>query len=308
MIKRRILIAGGSGFLGAALSEYLRERHFDVTILTRKEATAPGMVRWDSSQVGPWYQHLDGAAALINLCGRNMDCRPTRSNRMDIVRSRVQSIVTLANAIRECETPPECWIQASSLAVYGDSSDQVCTEATRPGVGPSVDLCKRWEKEFQMQHLEGVRKVVVRIGVVIGAQSDALQRLARLTQMGLGSRVGSGKQGISWIHQHDWHRVVQWCLDNHLAHGVYNATGPTPVSNAEFMAALRAVLQRSAWLPTPGFMARLGAWLMRTDPALVLTGRRCLPQRLMDLGFTFEFPELTEALQNLFANQSASHR
>lgn len=308
MIKRRILIAGGSGFLGAALSEYLRERHFEVTILTRKEVTAPGMVRWDSTQVGPWYQHLDGAAALINLCGRSMDCSPNRSNRMEIIRSRVQSIVTLADAIRECETPPECWIQASSLAVYGDSSDRVCTEATRSGVGRSVDICKRWEKEFQLQHLEGVRKVVLRIGLVIGSQGGELLRLAHLTRMGLGGRVGTGDQCISWIHQHDWHRVIQWCLDNHLAHGVYNATGPNPVSNAEFMAALRAVLQRRARLPTPSFMVRLGAWLMRTDPALVLTGRRCLPQRLMDLGFAFEFPELNEALQNLFASQPASHR
>lgn len=306
MIKRRIIIAGGSGFLGSALTEYLRARHFEVTILTRKEVTAPGMVRWDGSQVGPWYKNLNGAAALINLCGRSVDCRPSRSNRLEILRSRVQSIVTLADAIRECETPPECWIQASSLAIYGDASDSVCTEATRAGIGQFVDTCKRWEKELQMQYLEGVRKIVLRIGLVLGSQGGALRRLVRLTEMGLGGRVGRGNQSLSWIHQHDWHRIVQWCLDNNLAQGAYNATGPTPVSNDQFMAALRAVLHRSALLPNPSAVVRLAAWLMRTDPALVLTGRQCLPQRLMDLGFAFEFPELTDALKDLLGSDQAS--
>lgn len=300
MLQRRIILAGGSGFLGRRLAEFFEERHFDVISLTRSRSNRPGFVCWQPGAIGPWYKNLDGATALINLTGRSVDCRPTKSNRAEVLRSRVQSVVTLADAIRKCETPPSVWIQASSTAIYGDMRSEPCTEETRAGEGFAADVCRRWEKELQMQRIEGLRKVVLRIGFVLAANGGALNRLARLTEMGLGAAAGSGKQYISWLHHHDFCRMVLWSIENHLASGVYNATGPHPVTNSDFMRALRKTLDKSAFLPLPSPLVRLGALLLRTDPSLALTGRKAIPQRFLDLGFQFEYPDLQPALGEIF--------
>jgi hypothetical protein len=304
MINRRIILAGGSGFLGSCLTNYLRKNHFEVLCLTRSKANAPGFVQWDPPHMGPWYKNLDGAAALINFSGRPVDCRPTKKNRMEILRSRVQSIVTLAEAIRKCENPPLAWIQASSAAIYGDKNENDCTESTHAGEGFAVDVCKRWEKEFQLQRLEQVRKVTLRIGLVLAANGGALQRLARLTEMGLGSPAGNGQQYMSWIHHVDFCRIVQWCVENHLAQGVYNVSAPSPVTNSEFMKQLRTLLGRRVYVPAPGVLVRLASVVLRTDPSLILAGRKCLPQRLIDLGFQFDHPELPETLEEILGKES----
>ncbi|MFN7734104.1 MAG: TIGR01777 family oxidoreductase [Pirellula sp.] len=300
MLQRRIILAGGSGFLGRRLAEFFQERHFDVISLTRSRSNRTGFVHWQPGSVGPWYKNLEGAAALINLTGRSVDCRPTKSNRAEVLRSRVQSVVTLADAIRKCETQPSVWIQASSAAIYGDMHNEACTEETSVGEGFAADVCRRWEKELQLQRIEGLRKVVLRIGFVLAANGGALNRLARLTEMGLGGAAGNGKQYISWLHHQDFCRMVLWCIENHLASGVYNATGPHPVTNSEFMRVLRKTLNKSAFLPMPSPVVRLGALLLRTDPSLALTGRKALPQRLLDLGFQFEYPELQPAMGEIF--------
>lgn len=305
MLQRRIILAGGSGFLGRRLAEFFEERHFDVISLTRSRTNRPGFVYWQPGSVGPWYKNLEGAAALINLTGRSVDCRPTKSNRAEVLRSRVQSVVTLAKAIRACETPPSVWIQASSTAIYGDRRGETCTEETCAGEGFAADICRRWEKELQMQYIEGLRKVILRIGFVLAANGGALHRLARLTQMGLGGAAGSGRQVISWLHHEDFCRMVLWCIENHLASGVYNATGPHPATNSEFMRALRKTLNKSAFFPMPSPIVRLGALLLRTDPSLALTGRKAIPQRFLDLGFRFEYEELQPALNQIFGKSSA---
>jgi uncharacterized protein (TIGR01777 family) len=299
MMKGRLILAGGSGFLGQSLSGHLTTLGYELIVLTRSSETRPGYVHWDGATVGEWARHLDGAYAIINLTGRSVDCRYTPANRRDIIESRVNSVRVLGDAVRRCITPPAVWIQATSLAIYGDAGDAVCHDDALHGSGFSVDVCEQWEDELKNQELPNTRTAVLRIGFALAANGGALGRLSALTRLGLGGTVGSGRQYISWLHIGDLNRIFQWCLETDRACGVYNATSPMPVTNAVFMAALRGALNRPWSPPAPSIAVRIGAYWMGTDASLALTGRRCLPTRLLDAGFSFKYTDLDECLREL---------
>lgn len=299
----RVILAGGSGFLGQSLATHLNAIGYDTVVLTRSSRSRPGYNHWDGATLGKWAQHLDGASAIINLTGRSVDCRYTNANRREIIESRVNSVRALVDAVRQCAAPPAVWIQAASLAIYGDAGDAICHDDAPHGSGFSVDVCERWEDELKNQELPNTRTAVLRIGFALAANGGALGRLAGLTRWGLGGTVGSGRQYISWLHIDDLNRMFQWCLENHAACGVYNATSPTPVTNATFMAALRRAINRPWSPPAPSFAVRIGAYLMGTDASLALTGRRCAPTRLLDAGFAFIYTDLDECLREVFAAQ-----
>ena len=302
-MKPRVVLAGGSGFLGQALAKALIGKGYEIVILSRGAHRDSGTVRqlhWDGSKLDSWWQSIDGAKAIVNLTGRSVNCRHTPENRREIMESRVNSVRVLGEAVARCSEPPEVWIQASSLAIYGDPGDRWCDEDAPQAEGFSEEVCKRWEGAFEKVEAPGMRKVVMRIGIVLDADQGALPVLARLTRLFLGGRVGHGRQYVSWIHVADLTRMFVEAIERPEFAGVFNVTGPNPVTNAELMRELRRVLHRPWSPPVPAWATHIGAFLMRTEPSLALTGRRCRPKRFLESGFHFEFPELRGALDDLY--------
>jgi uncharacterized protein len=290
--------------LGRRIAADLTTRGDEIVILTR--STRPQcpyrQVLWDGVTVGSWADELAGAA-VVNLAGELVDRRPTAANVELLTRSRVQPARALARAASGLDEPPPVWVQASTLAIYGDAGDAVLDESAPPAHGPAqmAGVAQAWEQAAAEQ--PAGRQVILRTGIVLDRDTPALDRLTGLTRWGLGGRVGSGQQWVSWLHIADLLAIVRRSLDDATMRGVVHATSPHPVRNAELMATLRKVLRRPPAPPTPTPLVRLGAVLLRTDPALALTGRRCVPSRLLDAGFTFTYPRLFPALQNLLANR-----
>lgn len=301
--RGRVVLAGGSGFLGRALAEAFARAGYEPVVLTRRLSRKSSRVRqvvWDGQTFGEWSRELEGAAAVVNLAGRSVDCRHTPKHRREIVESRVHSVEAIGRAIQTCAEPPAVLIQAASLAIYGDAGRRVCAEDAPAGRGFPVEVCKLWESAFNSFELNATRKILLRIGFVLGRDGGALPTLARLTRLYLGGTVGEGRQYISWLHVRDFCRLVLWSVENTNAAGVYNATGPCPVTNAEFMCELRCALKRP-WSPrVPAWLVRLSAFFLRTEAALALEGRRCIPERLIEEHFKFLYTNLESALADLF--------
>ncbi|MEY2494958.1 MAG: uncharacterized protein QOJ45_1450, partial [Verrucomicrobiota bacterium] len=287
-MKRRIILAGGSGFLGRSLGEVLSRGGYEVIVLGRGPSKVSGGRRheqWDGRSLWDWAGHLDGAKAVVNLTGRSVNCRHTPENKREIMDSRVNSVRVLGEAISGCTVPPEVFVQASSLAIYGDPGDLWCDEEAPPAHGFSEEVCKRWEGAFAEVRAPGMRKVVLRIGIALAAHQGALPVLARLTRWFLGGKVSHGRQYISWIHIVDLVRMFVEAIERPDLSGVLNATGPNPVTNAEFMRELRHALHRPWSPPVPAWATQIGARLMGTEASLALTGRRCQPARFLENGF-----------------------
>jgi len=303
MKPRRIILAGGSGFLGRQLAKALADRGDDVVILTRRPGAdySPARgVHWDGRTLGPWVLELEGAHAVINLAGKNVSCRYTPEALREINASRVDSVHVIGDAIRRCANPPAVWVQTGSLAIYGDAGDRVCDDDAPAGQGIPVETCLRWEQAFADSPTPATRRVWLRISFVLGMSGGALRFLEMLTRWFLGGRVGSGRQYISWIHQDDMLRLFLRAVDDPTMTGCYNATGQNPVTNEEFMRELRRVMRRPWSPPTPAWALPIGCFFMRTEPVLALTGRRGVPGRLLAEGFTFRHPILPEALNDIF--------
>ena len=309
MSRGLVVLAGGSGFLGRALAGELTRAGYEVLVLSRRPRAAAGRVweaRWDGRSVGGWARLLEGAEAVVNLSGRSVNCRYTRRNRREIVESRVRSVEALGRAMRACATPPKVFVQVASLAVYGDAGRRLCCEDAPAGRGFSAETCLAWERAFDRLELPATRKVLLRTGLVLGRGGGALGTLAPLARCYLGGTVGDGRQYVSWLHAKDFARLVLWCLARDGAEGVYNATGPAPVTNAEFMCELRCALRRP-WAPRiPAPLVRTASWLMRTEAELALHGRRAIPDRLVEEGFKFMYTNLEAALADLFYRPAAS--
>jgi len=302
-MTKPIILAGGSGFLGRRLARTLTANSVPVVVLSRRPATTDPSgvttVVWNGRDQGPWTACLDGAAAVVNLVGKNVDCRYTPAARAEIDASRVDSVRALDAALLACPRPPPVLVQAASTAFYGDAGERPCAEDAPAGSGIPPDTCLRWEAAIAAMRAP-VRTVVLRISFALATGGGALGRLERLTRWGLGGAIGNGRQYISWIHIEDLERIVLRAIADPTMAGVYNATAPDPRPNAAFMRALRRALGRPWSPPTPTPAVRLGCWLMRTEPVLALTGRRAIPQRLLAEGFAFTHPDLDGALNALY--------
>ncbi len=301
MASKRIILAGGSGFVGQALAGRLLADGYEVIVLSRGvPRNALGtVVSWDGSTLGDWAKSLEDALAVVNLTGKNINCRPTQSNRREIIRSRVASVQAVAEAIRRCRRPPRVFVQTTAVGSYGDSGDKICDESTPPGAGFLGDTCRQWENAFAESPTPGVRRVVLRLGVVLGREGGAFPALVRLARWFLGGAVGRGRQYISWLHLADAVRIYRETIDREDFQGVYVAASPQPATNAQFMRQLRAALHRPWSPPVPAWAVRLGGWLAGINAELALTGQRCAPRRLMAQGFAYEFAELRRALKDL---------
>jgi uncharacterized protein len=293
----KVVIAGGSGALGRRLCGDLTGRGHDVVVLTRTPRPGPyRQVAWDGSTVGRWAGELAGSA-VVNLAGELVDRRPTPANIELLTRSRVAPTRALADAARRLDQPVPVWVQVSTLAIYGDGGEQQLTEESPLAEGPPqmAGVARAWEAAAA--DVPALRRVVLRTSLVLDRDTPALNRLAGLVRWGLGGPMGTGRQWVSWIHIHDWLGIVRYSLAE--ADGVLLATAPNPVRNKELMGTLRHALRRPPAPPVPAPIVRLGAVLLRTDPALALTGRRAVPARLAAAGFDFRYPHLAGALADL---------
>lgn len=307
----KVVIAGGSGVLGRALAADLSTRGHEVVILTRQVTTGlpHRQVRWDGSTPGPWVRELTadpGRTAVVNLAGRLVDARPTPATVADLRASRVSATRALVAASSQLDRPLTRWVQGSTTAIWSDAGEQRLTESSPVPTGTSAlpqmtGVAQPWEAAVEGAVAEHV--TLLRTSIVLQPGSPALDRLTRLTRAGLGGRVGSGRQWFSWIHVTDWLALVRAALgldsQVELPDGIVVAAAPHPVRNWELMATLRERLGRPAAPPTPTPLVRLGSVLLRTDPALGLTGRHVTSEVTTEAGFEFSYPTLDLALRDL---------
>jgi hypothetical protein len=306
MNKKRVVLAGGSGFLGQALAKELLQRDYEVVVLTRElrerdEDDEVREVEWDGEHVGEWIQFLEDAEAVVNLAGRDINCRHTPENLREITESRVNPVRAIAAAIRQVSNPPRLWVQAGAVGFYGNRQDEWCNERTSNGPGRLAEICRRWEETFFSANAPKTRRILFRIGIVLGRDGGALPLLANYTKWFLGGAAGSGRQYISWIHHADLTRMFLLALEyeNFFA-GTYNAVAPGPETNVEFMRVLRRTLYRPWSPPVPAWVVKLSCKLTQSEASLALDGCRCAPKRFLESGFEYKFPDLRGALKNIY--------
>jgi uncharacterized protein len=305
-MKPLIVLAGGSGFIGQSLSPLLVSKNYEVVVFTRGRSDHHGSIReahWDGRTLGEWTQFVNGALALVNLTGRSINTRHTPEHRREIIDSRVESVRILGEAISRCVQPPKVFVQLAGVGIYGDKGERICDETTASGDDFVSEVCQKWEAAFDSIVSPSTRKVLLRLGVVLGRNGGFLQVLGRLTRWFLGGQVGNGRQYISWIHIADLWQMILQAIEQEQLTGVFNATAPNPVTNAELMRELRRALRRPWSPPVPEFAARIGSWLMGTEASLALVSQRCVPKRFLEKNFEFEFPNLRDALANIYPNQ-----
>ena len=302
-MKQRVVIAGGSGFIGGHLSERLIAGGYDVVILSRsaKPAGAVRSVQWDGKTLGPWAAEIDGAFAVINLAGKSINCRHTNNHRREILRSRLDSVQALGEAITRAQTPPPVFVQASAVGIYGDAASQICAESSPHGIDFVAQVCDQWEAAFEAIDAPALRKVTLRLGVVLGRDGGFLRVMAKLTRCYLGGAAGDGRQFISWVHMKDLCGMFLAAIEYPEVTGIYNACAPDPVMNQDFMSAMRTVLNRP-WSPSvPAFAIRIGSWLIGSEGKLALVSQRVLPDHFLTQDFPFQFPILLPALKDLLS-------
>lgn len=308
-MTRKIIIAGGSGFLGSLSARYFLSQGWRVVVLSRTRQKRSRLIKhlpWDGKSIGPWQQELEDAEVLLNLSGRSVDCRYTEANREEILSSRLDSTRCLAEAVAACKNPPRLWINASSATIYRHSYEPQDEYTGETGTGFSVAVCQQWENAFFEKPLPAVRKVALRMGIVLGRSAGALVPMKQLVQLGLGGRFGEGTQYMSWLHQQDYLSILRFIIDTPAAEGIINATAPQPLPNRQFLQAMRKAMGMPFGLPLPRPLLTLGAMLIRTETELILKSRCVVPRRLQELGFRFQYSNAEEALQDLLSKPGAA--
>lgn len=300
---KKIIIFGGTGFIGLSLANHLEVRGFKPILIARsipKNSIPFEFIKWDAVNLGDWTASLEGAHAIVNLAGKSVDCIKTPENCDVILRSRIDATLVLGEALKKIAHPPKIWIQMSTAHIYGDPPTQLCTENSSFGYGLAPFVGQKWEEAFLKALPNNTRGVRLRTSFVIGKNGGALKSLKRIVRLGLGGTVGHGRQGMSWIHEHDMNEIITTAINNATYKGVYIASAPNPVSNKEFMKSLRRKMRTPIGLSAPTFITKFGAkYIFKTDPELALYGRYVKSQRLEENGFEFKYPTLDEALDNL---------
>jgi uncharacterized protein (TIGR01777 family) len=307
----RIVIAGGSGFLGSPLASAYAEDGDDVRVLTRSLAAGesrhesgtgvPGITRvgWNpDGGIGPWTSILDGADALINLAGESIGAKRWNPQRKAELRdSRLLATRSLAAAVAAVAAPPAVFVSASATGYYGASGGEPLTEESPAGNDFLADLCEDWEDQAARARRDGVRIAVIRSGTVLERSGGALKEMMTPFRLFAGGRLGSGRQYMSWIHRLDWIEMVRWIVQTPAAEGPINLTAPHPVTNRHYARALGRAMHRPALVPAPGFALRI---VLGEFADFVLSGQRVIPARALALGYPFRYPELEMAFRGIF--------
>lgn len=298
----KVIIFGGTGFIGQSLADFLTEKgiHPILVARTKPQKLQYEFCNWDGENQGKWNELLEGALAVVNLAGKTVDCIKTPDNCDLILRSRVDATKAIGKGISSTKNPPKVWVQMSTGHIYGDPPKVLCTEESSFGFGLAPIVGKAWEKAFRETKPEHIRGVLLRTSFVIGKNGGAFKTLKKIAKLGLGGKIASGQQGISWIHEEDMNRIIWEAIQNEKFQEAYISTAPNPVSQKDFMKTLRKKMKFPFGLPATKWMIQLGAKIFfRTDPDLLLYGRYLKSERLEKEGFTFTYPTLDLAIENL---------
>lgn len=305
---QRLVLAGGSGFLGRAVARHFSELSWDVVTVSRSPSAVPmpgRWVRWDGLRQGKWSREIDGAAAVLNLAGRTVNCRYTAQNMLDIYISRLDTTRALGAAIREAATPPPIWMNSSTGTIYRDAQTPQTEDAGKIGTGFSVDVGQRWEAALMEEELPHTRRVALRTAMVYGPGADGVMATTDpLMRLGLGGPMAGGGQYVSWIHERDFCRAVEFLIEGDLS-GPVNVSAPQPLPNRDFLRAYRHAWGMPLGIPSTAGLISLGAKVMNSEAELLLKSRYAVPERLLKAGFKFDYPGWPEAIAALVAEVKA---
>lgn len=309
----KIVIAGGSGQVGTILARHFYQEGHRVLVLTRRVQHTPWQtVQWDGATLGPWIADVDGSDVWINLAGRSVNCRYSKQNRRDILDSRVQSTAVLHEAMTKLESPPAVWLNASTATIYRHALDRSMDEATgelggdEPGAPDtwnfSIEVAKAWEEAFFSVKTPRTRQVAMRSAMTFSPDRDGVfDVFSKLVCHGLGGTNRPGTQFVSWIHEVDLIRAVEFLIASPFISGPINLASPHPLPNSQFLRILRKAWGVRFGLPTLPWILEIGTFLLRTESELVLKSRRVVPGRLLDAGFAFSYPTWEQAAPDLVA-------
>ncbi len=301
-VSKRIIITGATGFIGRPLCTHLVEEGYDVVALSRNPVKGAeslpdniSVVKWDAKTAEGWANYADGTYAIINLAGENIGSgRWTQGRKQKILQSRLNAGKAVVQAVERAENKPKVVIQASGIGYYGDRGEEVLDESSLAGSGFLSEVAKQWEESARKVESFGVRYLMIRTGVVLGADGGFLSRVTLPFRLFVGGRLGSGKQWISWIHIDDEVKAIAFLMERQDLQGAFNLTAPNPVTSKDFFSIVGKVMKRPSWLPVPSFLLRLMLGKMAEE--LILSGQRAAPKRLLECGYEFLFPEAESAL------------
>ena len=300
-MKKKIVIAGGSGILGRKVSPLFLAHGFDVVVLSRSaHANIDGgrTVQWDGETEGKWQEELESATAIFNLSGARASAKMEKKNKREVITSRAKSTLIIGKAIQQCAHPPEVWVNAGAIQVYPSSTqDQTETSSIDTGDSFLALVSREWEAAFDAFSLPQTRKVLLRIGTVLGKEGF-YAFLQKIVSSGI-SRIGPGTQHLSWIHEEDMARIMVEMVQNDFLSGTYNCTAPTPATYKEILKAISTHTGRRVWIPLPTWLIKGIFSAAKRNSAFLLNDRKVLPERLTQAGFSFSFPDIETAVKGL---------
>ncbi|OHT44737.1 TIGR01777 family oxidoreductase [Flavobacterium tructae] len=300
----KLIIAAGTGFLGKVLIYHFKNKFEEIVILTRgKSQIIDGIkyVNWNTKTFSGWESELENATVLINLAGKSVDCRYTSKNKKAILLSRLESTKILNKAVLNCKNPPKHWLNSSTSTIYRFSLDKQMDEVEGEiGNDFSINVALSWEKAFFKTETPNTLKTALRTSIVLGKNGGALLPLKTLAKIGFGGKQGKGNQWISWIHEDDFARAIEFIIKKEMA-GKVNIVSPNPISNSDFMQELRKAVGVPFGISLNKFFLEIGSFIIRTETELVLKSRNVIPTRLLEKGFAFKFENIDPAFQNLLS-------
>ncbi|HQE33311.1 MAG TPA: TIGR01777 family oxidoreductase [Flavobacterium alvei] len=298
----KLIIAAGTGFLGQSLLDHFKDKFDKIVILTRGKNRTEGSIKyvnWNAKTLTGWETELENATVLVNLAGKSVDCRYTKENKKEILLSRIQSTKILNQAVLKCLNPPKHWLNSSTSTIYRFSLDKEMDEVNGEiGNDFSMNVAQSWEKAFFKTETPKTLKTALRTSIVLGKKGGAFIPLKALAKLGFGGKQGKGNQFISWIHEKDFARAVDFIIEKEMT-GVVNVVSPKPILNFNFMKKLRKAVGFPFGIPINTFLLKIGSFFIRTEAELVLKSRNVIPKRLLENGFQFKFGNIDTAFQNL---------
>ncbi|GGI28145.1 TIGR01777 family oxidoreductase [Pedobacter mendelii] len=305
MKYNKIILAGGSGYLGGVLAKHFSIMANEIIILARKPKTENRNIKtlvWDRKTESSWTKELNDADLLINLCGKNVNCRYTDKNREEIINSRIFPTQLLNQVLNKLSNPPKLWINVTSATIYRHAEDKPQDDLTGEiGYGFSIDVCRTWEEIFFEPTNPKTRKIALRMGIVMGRKDGAFPRLLNLVKVGMGGKQGAGEQYVSWIHEQDVARSVEWLIEHVEIEGAVNCTAPNAVKNTEMMKTLRMAYGMPFGLPAPAWLLEIGAKFIGTETELILKSRWVNPAILINSGFKFQYGDINDAFNDILS-------
>ena len=293
-MSKKIVIAGGTGFVGKYLTEKFIGSGYEVIIISRQA----NHVNWDNTSA--IIAALENAEMLINLTGKSVDCRYNEKNKQEIFDSRINTTNALGNAILQCKNPPALWINSSTATIYRHAQDRPMTESAGDiGTGFSVNVATNWEKAFFNFKLSNTRQVALRMAIVLGKDGGVVKPIKNLVRFGLGGKQGKGNQMFSWIHIEDLYQCIVFLQQHQELTGIFNTSAPNPVTNKNLMQVFRHKMKMPIGLPAPEWLLKFGAILIKTETELILKSRWVIPERFLQAGFTFQYSTIDAALEDI---------